>query len=83
MNIHENLSKEQIYDCLIRQNSVLPANSSLEVVHVARSRSDGNGSAYTAYIETNGSCFAKLLQVGFVYVGWDKCKIYEDLKLMR
>ena len=56
-NLRDSLPKEQIYECLLKQNACISTTSDLKVLHVA----EVNSSRYTAYIEVNGSCFKSIM----------------------
>ena len=82
VNLKDKLTKEEVHECLIKQNACINENSALKVLHIAEN-SRGNFPTFTVYIETNGSTFESILKGGHLNVGWDRCKVYEDLKLLR
>jgi len=83
LNIKDDLSKEQIYEYLITQNKNIDKHSDLKVLHISKVANNDYGAKFVAYIEVNGMCFSKLMKDSYVNIGWDKCRIFEDLKITR
>ena len=83
VSIKDKLSKEEIHDCLIKQNAVINENVELKVLHVDTITNSSGPQKFTAYIEVNGSCFKDIMDIGYLNVGWDRCRVFEDLKVMR
>ena len=80
-NIMANLTKDELYDCLVNQNSSVCGSSDLKVLHIAEGKNNSAGK-FTAYVEVNGKSFVNIMNEGFLNVGWDRCKVFEDLKIV-
>ena len=83
INIHERLTKEQIYECIIKQNPCINDQSELKVLHISEHKSTSDVTIHTAYIEVKGSCFKEIVSVGYLNIGWNRCRVFEDVKVMR
>ena len=42
-----------------------------------------NKSTYTAFFEVNAETYLKIMTKGKLYVGWQRCKVYNDLNMKR
>ena len=82
INIMENLTKDELYDCLINQNSSICGSSDLKVLHIAEGK-NSSVDKFSAYIQVNGKSFVNIINEGFLNVGWERCRVFEDLKVMR
>lgn len=77
--IHEDLSKEEIIECIKKQNDlVLDENSKIEVKFMKELK---NGTMVT--IEVDTKTFEILMQIGKLNIGWSRCIVTEDLNVWR
>ena len=82
VNITAEPTKEQLHDYLVNQNDSICDFSDLKVLHIAKGKGNYAGS-FTAYIEVNGKSFERIMSVGFVGIGWERCRVFEDIKVLR
>lgn len=44
---------------------------------------DTNENSFTAYLDVDPSIYHKIMLTGKVYIGWQRCMVYEDLNMKR
>lgn len=79
-NISKEVSKDEIAEAVRSQNSCLTDEDEFRLKTVKTSR---GGESLFAVLQCNGSCFRKLMSVGKVNIGFNKCPVYENLNLIR
>lgn len=76
---NSNMTNEEFEDCIKTQNSFLNNEDNIKVTYVKKSKSDKR----IIFAECCGSTFSKLLEHKKVYIGWERCPIYEDLSISK
>lgn len=72
---------ERFLNKLIRQNN-LPANAEIKVIKTFKNK-NWKYSADIAIIEVDPETFEILLRKEKVNIGWDRCKVYETVSILR
>lgn len=83
--VSEKIKEEEIEKSLKAQNEILSA-SDLKCIKVIKKTGERRGKKYeyfNAVVEMDSESFGKAMGVGKVNVGWDKCKIFENLVVKR
>lgn len=78
VGMSEELESEEIVKKLKTQNELL-REAEMVVVHKYK----GVKGFFSAVIEVQGNLFARLLEVGRVFIDFDSCRVLEDLQVMR
>lgn len=78
VGINEKLNEEEIKETLKIQKEFLINDAELKVIRVYEVKNK----YYNAIVEMSTDSFAQCLTAGKVHVGWDCCKVYEEIPVM-
>lgn len=78
VGIEEDLSGEELRECISRQNPNIGDISELEVKVVRKIKT-----GYIAIVEVNSDLFTKILDCGRLKIKWKICPVFECLDIMR
>lgn len=79
-NIEKDFFKDDIIKAIRNQNSFLEETDELDLVLAKINR---NNTSQYGIIECNGSAFKKLISAGRIYIGLQRCSVWENLKVSR
>lgn len=79
INIRNNYDKEVLKEVIMAQNSYLHA-SQIEIKYIKEIK---HKHTWTAYIGTDGKAFRDIMDNGRLYIGWDSCKVFEEINVLR
>lgn len=79
VNITDEYSNATLVDEIKLKNPFLEYDE-IEVRHIREIKSK---KTWTAFIETAGEAFRKIMDQGKVYLNWDSCPVYEDISVLR
>lgn len=81
----EHRTAEEIFNKIKSQNqSVVTEKSNLKVVHMSMMKPFKNQrDRYLAYAEVDPQTYKKMLDVGKINVGWDVCRVYDAVSVVR
>lgn len=80
LGIRENLSNEEIKNCIISQNDIIDQNScKIEISYIRKITNNH----YNATAEVDSATFEKVMKTGKLNVGWTRCTVKENLKMWR
>ena len=71
---------EEARSALVNQNSLNCTEEDLKVVYIHRPK---NKNTKTIYVETIASIYHDLIADKSIYIGWQRCRLYEDFNLNR
>ena len=80
VGVENDYTIDETRQALINQNSIKCSDDDFKVLHIHQLK---NKDTKTIYIETVASIFHKFLANNFIYIGWQRCRLYEDLNLNR
>lgn len=80
-DIGDEYDAETIVKKLKEQNEFIK-NSEIKCLTVFE-RKIGIRKFYNAILETESECFNKMLDAKFVSIGWNKCRVFEDVRVNR
>jgi hypothetical protein len=72
VGLTELFEKDDLIEKIKSQNDFISENAFIEVTDISRRKS-----IITAIIKTDGETFQKLIERERIYVGWDRCRLYE------
>lgn len=78
VGIEDDMSADELKECLIKQNEELRGNSTLKVITMKRMKQ-----RFKAIIESDGETFAKIITKGYLCVGYSVCAVYESIDVYR
>lgn len=79
-NIDLEFTEQDIVDGIGNQNYMIDEDDQFKVSMLRKAK---NGRSQFAIIECNGSCFAKLMASGSVFLGMRRCIVRENLRVIR
>ena len=83
VDIRDNIAPQDLIDIIRKQNDNLIKDDSqiklLQLINI----DDARNMRYTAYVEVDGATFKRLIDAKKVYIGWSRCRVFEELKLTR
>lgn len=79
-NISKELSEDEITEAVRSQNYFLADEDQFKLKTVKNSKSGGS---LFAVLQCNGSCYQKLMAVGKINIGFNKCPVYENFNVIR
>ena len=71
----QNYSNEELKRALIAQNHFISADDKLNIVHSIKMKNN----AWILVVETNGDTLKRILEKGWINLGWKECKVIEDI----
>lgn len=80
VNLQENYDNEKLESIIRKQNSVVCEKDDLKITYV---QSIKKRFSYTAYMSVSPGLFHRMMKTGKVYVGWQRCPVYEHINLRR
>ena len=81
VGMNEEFSETEIIDKMKKQNN-LPANADLKVIRM-RKQTQRDGDTTVLIIEADASSFSCLMKDQRVNIGWDRCRVYEIIDVLR
>lgn len=75
-----NKGKKEIEECIRRQNPWITDSDQLYVTFIKQKK---NKHESTIFAECSGGMFYKLMRYKKVHIEWNRCPVYEDLKITR
>lgn len=95
VGIKTEYAKDELEENLKAQNFMDLADKVCNVTHIQKisknnsvgagtnKDADGKNASFTAYLEVDPAIFHKIMQTTRVFIGWQRCLVYEDLNLKR
>ena len=80
VGVEDDFTIEEAQLALINQNLLNCTDNDFKVLHIHHLK---NKNTKTIYIETNAKIFHKIIANKFIHIGWQRCRLYEDLNLNR
>jgi hypothetical protein len=74
----EVIPKEDFIDKIRRQNDCIRKSSKINVVNIKANRR-----GVASLIEVDEQTYESLLSVGRIYIGWDSCRVYQHMDILR
>jgi hypothetical protein len=74
----EVIPKEEFIEKIRMQNDCISDNSEINVVNIKANRR-----GVACLIEVDKDTYESLLSVGRVYIGWDSCRVYQHIDILR
>lgn len=81
VNLETEHTKESLKEALTRQNNLDSETAKIVVKHVTEKRNKQG--TFTAYLQLDPKSFRTIMSQSKVLIGWESCKVYEDLNLDR
>lgn len=78
IGIEEDLSKEDLKECIVKQNSYINSDCDLDVKVIRKWRT-----GFMAILEVGANIFENILNHGKLKIGWNVCKVFECLDVLR
>ncbi|CAG9819967.1 unnamed protein product [Phaedon cochleariae] len=73
------MNKEEIEECSMKQNQFIGPDDDINVTFMKQI----NSGKQIIFAECSGTTFPKLMNFKRIYVGWERCPVYEDLNIPR
>ena len=80
IGVENDFDLEEVSAALKNQNSIECETNDFKVLHIHKLK---NKDSKTIYLETSPIIFQRLLARKKVFIGWQRCRIYEDLNINR
>lgn len=77
VGIRDKLENDEIIGMLMKQNDCFANDSELKIIRAYNVKD----MYYSALVEMNKNNFDLCIESGSVRIGWDKCKVYEEIPL--
>lgn len=72
------ISKDELESCIREQNQFIDQKDELKVTFLRKVRD-----RYTIFAECSSSLFQRFMNVGKVFIGWERYPVYEDISVTR
>lgn len=81
VNIETEHTEETLKEALIGQNNLDPLKANIIVKHISKKRNKQG--TFTAFLQIDPNSFRTIMSRPKVLIGWESCKVHEDLNLNR
>lgn len=78
VGIYENLSKDEMKECIMKQNSFVQNESDVEVIIVKKVKNK-----FMAILEVSADTFRKIMEAGKLRIRWSVCRVFECFDILR
>ncbi|XP_077287241.1 uncharacterized protein LOC143912008 [Arctopsyche grandis] len=80
VDMSEELTSEQLAECLMNQNQEVINDGELKVLKIWKSRKNNK---YNAIVEVDCNTFKRFIEDGKVNINWDRCRVFEEINILR
>lgn len=80
VDVCEDLDPATLSDRILSQNFEAAAPDDLKIIHVRKNKKKNNS---TVFVELAPKLYHATMRSGTLYVGWQRCRVYEDFNLSR
>lgn len=78
VGITEKYEKEEIIKMIVKQN-IITAENQIKIVRIYKNKKN----EFNAIVEINTEDYKKIMEMGKIKIGWDRCKVYESFDVRR